>query len=156
MVIDVGQTLRELTDVGEQLRQACAHACGLHPTDFKALGMIQRAKDEGNALTAGDLATRLDLSSGAVTYLVERLASAALVERDSDPQDRRKVLLKPTAKGYELAYTARKNNHEVIKQVLSELSQDDAETSLRAMRLLRDALQHRVEVVRTREPGQGA
>ena len=99
LTADVARALRELVDMGEQLRQACAHACGMHPTDFKALGMIQRAKDEGVAMTAGELAARLELSSGAVTYLVERLASAGYVERDSDPQDRRKVLLRATEAG---------------------------------------------------------
>lgn len=148
LTADVARALRELVDMGEQLRQACAHACGMHPTDFKALGMIQRAKDEGVAMTAGELAARLELSSGAVTYLVERLASAGYVERDSDPQDRRKVLLRATEAGYQLAANARHANQRVIAEVLDEMSPQECATALQAMQLFHQRLSSRTEAVR--------
>lgn len=66
----------------------------LHHTDFRALGAIYVAENEGRPLTASALASEIDLSSGAVTHAVERLVGSGHVYRDTDPSDRRKVILR--------------------------------------------------------------
>src|SRR5439155_122017 len=61
------------------------------------------------SVRAGLVAQQLKLSAGAVTELVERLVDEGLVRRDTDPDDRRAVVLALTAEGrrvcdrYELA-----------------------------------------------------
>lgn len=66
----------------------------LHQTDFRALGAIYVAENEGRPLTASALAAEIDLSSGAATHVVERLVASGHVLRDTDPADRRKVILR--------------------------------------------------------------
>ncbi|HEY7983019.1 MAG TPA: MarR family transcriptional regulator [Ktedonobacterales bacterium] len=69
--------------------QAAAARHGLGITDMKALGALVR---EG-PMTAGQLAKRLSLTTGAVTSVIDRLARRDLVTRVPDARDRRKVIV---------------------------------------------------------------
>lgn len=75
----------------------------LHTTDFRALTAIYRAEREGQPLTARQLADALQVSPGAVTYVVDRLAASGHVFRDTDPTDRRRVLLRFGEHGRDVA-----------------------------------------------------
>ena len=66
---------------------------GLHHTDVEALTRVMVAQDRGKPMTAGALAAELGLTSGAITFLVDRLERAGHVSRVRDDTDRRKVLL---------------------------------------------------------------
>lgn len=76
----------------------------LHTTDFRALTAIYRAEREGEPLTARQLADQLQVSPGAVTYLVDRLTASGHVYRDHDPSDRRRVLLRFGEHGRDVAF----------------------------------------------------
>ncbi|OXM62269.1 MULTISPECIES: MarR family transcriptional regulator [Amycolatopsis] len=69
-----------------------ARQAGLSPTEYRCLRLIVRA---GRPLTAGQLAQRAALSTGAVTGVLDRLERAGQVRRTGDPADRRKVLVEP-------------------------------------------------------------
>ncbi|HEV2238557.1 MAG TPA: MarR family transcriptional regulator [Ktedonobacterales bacterium] len=69
--------------------QAAAARYGLGITDMKALGALLQ---EG-PMTAGQLARRLSLTTGAITSVIDRLAKRDLVTREPDPRDRRKVIV---------------------------------------------------------------
>jgi DNA-binding MarR family transcriptional regulator len=69
--------------------QTAAARYGLGITDMKALGALLR---EG-PMTAGQLARRLSLTTGAVTSVIDRLAQQGLVSRQADAHDRRKVIV---------------------------------------------------------------
>lgn len=69
--------------------QAAAASYGLGITDMKALSVLTQ---EGPT-TAGRLAQRLSLTTGAVTNVIDRLARRDLVRRAPDPDDRRKVIV---------------------------------------------------------------
>lgn len=71
--------------------QAAAAKYGLGITDMKALGALMQ---EG-PMTAGQIAKRLSLTSGAVTSLIDRLERRDMVKRAPDPNDRRKVIVVP-------------------------------------------------------------
>lgn len=70
--------------------QVTAEAAGLHPIDLYVLNLL----DLDGPATAGGLADRTALTTGAVTKLVDRLVRADLVERTADPADRRRVVLR--------------------------------------------------------------
>jgi DNA-binding MarR family transcriptional regulator len=69
--------------------QAAAARYGLGITDMKALGALVQ---EG-PMTAGQLARRLSLTTGAITSVIDRLARQDLVTRQPDARDRRKVIV---------------------------------------------------------------
>lgn len=69
--------------------QVAAAKYGLGVTDMKTLSALQQ---EG-AMTAGQLAKRLSLTTGAVTNVIDRLERQDFVKRAPDPADRRKVIV---------------------------------------------------------------
>jgi DNA-binding MarR family transcriptional regulator len=74
---------------------AVADQLGLHVTDLACLGGL---RDHGPA-SAGDLATELGLTTGAVTRMIDRLHRAGFVRRVRDPHDGRKVIVELTPQG---------------------------------------------------------
>lgn len=63
---------------------------GFTVTDMKTVSTIMQ---EG-PMTAGQLADRLSLTTGAVTSVIDRLEKVGIVYRAADPKDRRKVIVK--------------------------------------------------------------
>lgn len=69
--------------------QAAAAANGLGITDMKTLSVIMQEGPQ----TAGQLADRLSLTTGAITNVIDRLERRELLLRQPDPKDRRKVVV---------------------------------------------------------------
>ncbi len=86
---------REASGLGVLFGEAVAAGLGINHTDLECLGMVLM-KD---GLTAGEIAKASGLTSGAVTGVIDRLERAGLARREADPKDRRKVHVRPTAKG---------------------------------------------------------
>jgi DNA-binding MarR family transcriptional regulator len=87
------QLLQLYATESDRLGQAFAERHALHPTDLHALLAVMQADRAGEPLTPGHLGTRLGLSSGATTALVDRLERAGHVRRGRDDRDRRRVTL---------------------------------------------------------------
>lgn len=73
--------------------QRAAEYYGFGITDMKTMSVLMQ---EG-PMTAGQLATRLSLTTGAITSLIDRLEVHGAVERVKDPDDRRKVIVRACA-----------------------------------------------------------
>lgn len=69
--------------------QSVAEKIGLNLTDYKVLGIIPF---EG--ISAGQIASKTDLSTGMVTTVIDRLEKKDFVYRERDSDDRRKVIIK--------------------------------------------------------------
>lgn len=70
-------------------QQAAAASYGLSITDMKTLSALLV---EGS-MTAGQIAQRLSLTTGAVTSVIDRLERQDFVRRSPDANDRRKVIV---------------------------------------------------------------
>ncbi|MFJ6085444.1 MarR family winged helix-turn-helix transcriptional regulator [Streptomyces sp. NPDC092369] len=70
-------------------QQEMAQRVGLNVTDLTCFGYVIEAGE--NLLTAGDLAARAHVTTGAVTGILNRLERAGYVTRRPDPTDRRRV-----------------------------------------------------------------
>ncbi len=70
--------------------QAVADRVGIGASDLHCLNVLNLS----GPITAGQLSALTGLTSGAVTRLVDRLEHAGVVERDRDPEDRRRVIVK--------------------------------------------------------------
>lgn len=88
---------------GRRIVDAFAERQGLHGTDVEALSRVMLAEAQATPLTAGTLGRELGLTSGATTFLMRRLERAGLVERARDATDQRKVHLRLSAAGRDLA-----------------------------------------------------
>lgn len=80
---------REHSDATVLFHSALADDLGLHPTDYKALGVLERL----GPLSAGELGSQTGLAPASVTNLTDRLAARGYLRREPDPSDRRRVLL---------------------------------------------------------------
>jgi len=68
---------------------ATAAAVGLNSTDFSCLNLLALS----GPLTAGQLAERTGLTTGATTRMIDRLEQGRFVRRERDPADRRRVIV---------------------------------------------------------------
>ncbi|MER7702912.1 MarR family transcriptional regulator [Kitasatospora sp. NPDC097605] len=72
-------------------QQDIAARLGLNVTDLTCLGFLIEAAMAEESLAAGDLAERAQLTTGAVTGVLNRLEKAGYARRQADPGDRRRV-----------------------------------------------------------------
>ena len=77
----------------------------------------------------GQLATALGVSEPSASQIVDRLAQRALIRRDADPTDRRRIMVSITAEGEHLLDSVRTSRSIVAEGLLDRL--DDV--SLRAL-----------------------
>jgi MarR family transcriptional regulator, organic hydroperoxide resistance regulator len=70
--------------------EALASRLGLNPTDLLAIQLVAR---EGEA-TPSHLAELAGLTTGAITGVLDRLEKVGIVARESDPQDRRRIIVR--------------------------------------------------------------
>jgi DNA-binding MarR family transcriptional regulator len=91
LITQVTREMRLMSAFDALLAQAVADRMGMHSTDIETLDLLNVL----GAMTAGRLAELTGLSTGATTRLVDRLVRAGYVERRSDPNDRRRVIIEP-------------------------------------------------------------
>ncbi|AQT78476.1 MarR family transcriptional regulator [Mycolicibacterium litorale] len=94
--------VQALSAESDQIGRVFAGAHGLSANDFRALVHVMVAENSGFPLTAGELRVRMGLSGAAITYLVERMIVSGHLRRESDPADRRKVILRYADHGIEV------------------------------------------------------
>ncbi|MDQ2807894.1 MAG: MarR family transcriptional regulator [Chloroflexota bacterium] len=85
--------IREMSTQAVVLSQVIADRLGMNPTDVECLGVVAA---EGS-LTAGRLADLSGLTTGAITGVVDRLEKSGYVQRENDPTDRRRVIIRACA-----------------------------------------------------------
>ena len=99
----IAADVRAITAESEQIGRHFARGHDVGANDFRALLLIMVAETSGAPLTAGDLRHQMGVSGAAITYLVERMIASGHVRRESDPADRRKVLLRVADHGMDVA-----------------------------------------------------
>jgi DNA-binding MarR family transcriptional regulator len=99
----ISADLRVLTAESEQIGRAFAVMHDVRPTDFRALLHVMVAETSGHPITSGELRQRMGLSGAAITYLVDRMMASGHITRQSDPGDRRKVILRYSESGRDTA-----------------------------------------------------
>ncbi|MEU8663738.1 MarR family transcriptional regulator [Actinoplanes philippinensis] len=88
-IADLMRAGRETSRLSMVFRYAIADRLGLTVSDLECLDFLA---DAGPA-TAGRIAERTSLTTGAVTSMLRRLQQAGFVTADRDPADRRRVIV---------------------------------------------------------------
>ena len=99
----IAADVRALSAESDQIGRVFAGLHDVAANDFRALLHIMVGETAGSPLTAGELRARMGVSGAAITYLVERMIDSGHIRRDSDPDDRRKVLLRYADHGMTVA-----------------------------------------------------
>ncbi len=144
--------IRQVDDIAEALPQRAADlgrlfleraGFGVSRTELGVLRAVQRAPQR-----IGDLAAAEGVTQPAISLLVTRLEERGWVRRESDPTDRRVVLVAATAAGADAYEGVRAEYRALLHEEMATLGDDDVATLARAVEVL-DEL---VERLRRREP----
>jgi DNA-binding MarR family transcriptional regulator len=84
------EDVSRLVERAALLQEAAAESLGLNATDLRCLALA--AAEPG--ITASRLAELSGLTTGAITGVLDRLERERLVERQADPSDRRRILVR--------------------------------------------------------------
>lgn len=128
---ELDRTATRLTDA---LRKSSAQALmvshgvaakvGLNMTDLECLDIIQMS----GRVTAGELARRTGLSTGAMTTAIDRLVDAGYAERQDDPNDRRRVLVTTRADSMQTLWRIYAPLQVAMEQLYAGYSEDELRT----------------------------
>jgi DNA-binding MarR family transcriptional regulator len=99
----ISADLRIMAAESDQIGRVFAVVHDVRPTDFRALLHVMVAETAGHPITSGELRQQMGLSGAAITYLVDRMAASGHIKRESDPLDRRKVILRYSESGLNTA-----------------------------------------------------
>lgn len=99
----IAADVRAIESESDQIGRHFAARHDVAANDFRALLHVMVAETAGTPLTAGELRNRMGMSGAAITYLVERMIESGHLIRESDPADRRKVILRVADHGMDVA-----------------------------------------------------
>jgi DNA-binding MarR family transcriptional regulator len=88
--------------------------------------------------TAKHLAQKLNLTPGSISQSVEDLLDQGLIERQADPTDRRRQVIRVSAEGDKIFKALDKRRHEVMNKVIDHLSDEELLTWLKIQKHLTD------------------
>src|SRR5215210_5960646 len=91
LLLELEQESRRSTLDGLHFFQAVAERSGMNLTDLQCLAILTSA----GPVTAGQLAETMGLTTGAVTGVINRMERAGYVRRENDPDDGRRVVIRP-------------------------------------------------------------
>jgi MarR family 2-MHQ and catechol resistance regulon transcriptional repressor len=106
-----------------------------HDLTLAEFGVLEALYHKGPML-AGEVQRRTLVSSGGITYLVDRLTARDLVERRPCPDDRRANYVALTPKGNAFIRSIFPEHAMVIAEVMSALSPGEQETAAQLLRQL--------------------
>jgi len=115
---DVTVAVRELVLGWDRYREAVADELGVGTSEVVALGFIC----EDGPRTPSDIGQRLNLTSGSVTALIDRLEAAAFVTRSQNPDDRRSLLAAATPAGQHAMQYFLERIDELISRELDKIA----------------------------------
>jgi len=130
---DISRSLRDLLQAGRGVQTTLARRLGVGVTDVQAVSHLVESPEP---LGTVELGNRLGIRSASATVLVDRLEAAGHLSRTAHPDDRRRVVLRPTD-------TARAEVREALAPLLASLggivADLDDEQAAVVLGFLRDA-----------------
>lgn len=119
-LLRIVQGLRRVDTGTYALRIRLAEKLGIGTIDINAMAFV----GEVDGLTPKDLGKALNITTGSVTAMVDRLESKGFMVRKPNPTDRRSVLLHLSAEGTEAMQWANDHFAAAAAALLQESSQD--------------------------------
>src|SRR4051794_31805912 len=116
--------------------RAAFRAAGLGP---RHVGVLAHRAAEG-PMTVGELAERLRVSLAHASLMAGALTRAGLAERREDERDRRRTIVAVSERYAAPIREWLRARIEPLREVLGDLSQDERDALLRALRLLDERL----------------
>jgi DNA-binding MarR family transcriptional regulator len=122
--VQVGFLLRRATQ--RHLAIFFEHLPGLTSTQFAALAKLC----EVDSISQNELGRRIAMDAATVKGVVDRLRARGFAETGKDPEDQRRLLVRPTRKGKLAFDTYRIAAAQITRETLAPLNKDEAATLL--------------------------
>ena len=122
------ELLRELVEENRKstaesmfLLQAVAERSGMNLTDLQSITILTST----GPISAGRLAEEMGLTTGSITGVVDRMERAGYVRRERDPNDGRRVIVRPISEKLERAAGSLGSQDRVLEELMSEYDDRD-------------------------------
>ena len=103
------------------LLQAITEQSGMNLTDLQCITILTST----GPITAGRLAEEMGLTTGSVTGLIDRMERAGYVQREKDPDDGRRVIVRPVSEKLERAPGFLGSQDKVLEELMSDYDERD-------------------------------
>ncbi|MCC9146746.1 MULTISPECIES: MarR family winged helix-turn-helix transcriptional regulator [unclassified Arthrobacter] len=137
---EVLEAVRSYRAAETRIRRRTQDAMGMNENDLLAMRYLMQARQTGGSLGPKDLSRLLGISTASTTALIDRLERGGYVQRRARPHDRRAWEIVPTDTSDTEVRATVGTMHQRMMQAAAELSPQDAETVIRFMDRLREAL----------------
>lgn len=147
-------------------RLAAAEA-ELHTTTMRWVGGVQEVPDltlrqlqvlallrSAPGLSGQDLAEEVGVGTSTMSGIVDRIASKGWIEREPDPTDRRRVLLRPTEEGLRVLVSLEAPGRQARELLIERLGQGELADLCRLAERLRD-IAREIDRAEGPRPGTG-
>ncbi|MDD3905383.1 MAG: MarR family transcriptional regulator [Candidatus Omnitrophica bacterium] len=99
--------------------------------------------ERGGSQNMTDLARTMNVTTAAMTGIVERLVREGYVKRERDPEDRRIIKVIATTKGINAARGAEQSKKKMLARVFGVISAKERAEYLRILTIVRDRLREK-------------
>lgn len=113
---------------------------GLHNVTPAQANLLMILFEQRTAMTARVLAQRMELSAVTVGRFVKALLTHGWVDRDTDPDDSRALLIRPTAKAYRALPRFIEVSNSLLDQAFAGFGDEAIHRIVRTVRRVRDNL----------------
>lgn len=113
--------LRSVIQESEDYSKSLGHHLMVNQTDLQAMTHLI----ENGPMSAGDLAKSVGLSPAAATTMIDRLVDVGHVSRESNPQDRRGVVVVPNPQSVAQAWRRIMPLISASEAILNEMSEEE-------------------------------
>jgi len=128
--------LRALEREVELALAAQSGCCGVTPAQCHLI----LAVEEAGTASVGEVADALELDASTLSRAVDGLVKAGLLEREEDPENRRRLLVRLSPKGRAKAEAINGACDEYYEGLLASLTARDAESVTRALPIFAGAM----------------
>jgi DNA-binding MarR family transcriptional regulator len=137
----VAELICELTRNCNIKEEYFASSFNLSPTEVRLLKLFVLSPN----YTIKELRDLLNLTPGRITHILTSLEAKKLISRNSDPKDKRAILVSLLPKANPLITNLNKNYHELHNRILRNVKEDEMKNILSSLEILVDVFKEWVE-----------
>lgn len=141
LVSRLAADVRAINAQSDRIGRIFASLHNVSNNDLDALLHVIVAETQGSPLTSGDMRDRLGVSAPAVTYVVDRMIASGHIRREADPADRRKVILRYSEHGLQVARQFFQPVGVHMRTALEDFSDEDLVGAHRVMTAISQAME---------------
>lgn len=122
------------------MQQAINAELAAHGITFRQLQVLSWLAHDGEALTQGELATRMNIEPPTLVGILDRMEQHGWITREGCPDDRRKKIVRPAPAAEEIWETMVESMRHVRETAASRLTAEQTESLKDLLRIVHSTL----------------